>query len=83
MWNFSAEHIWKALQSEPMSITAQLAALAGHGIELAKEIFAHGTSLKSKEDLAAVLGFDPTRVGRYQKTAKALFGPTDQPQLRA
>lgn len=83
MWNFSAEQIRKTLQSEPMSITAQLAALVGHGIELAKEIFAHGTSLKSKEDLAAILGFDPTRVGRYQKTAKALFGPTDQPQLRA
>lgn len=65
-----------------MNVKECLEFLAANGVALAEYIFSVSQKPRAKVELSALFGIDPTTMGRYIKTAKALFGPTRDSAMR-
>lgn len=67
---------------QDMNVKECLEFLAANGVALAEYIFSVSQKPRAKVELSALFGIDPTTMGRYIKTAKALFGPTRDNAMR-
>ncbi|AFM07853.2 HNH endonuclease signature motif containing protein [Corynebacterium pseudotuberculosis] len=65
-----------------MNVKECLEFLAANGVALAEYIFSVSQTPRAKVELSALFGIEPTTMGRYIKTAKALFGPTKDNAMR-